>query len=123
MVSQLAASAHRTEGCRSVHADMYPLFALSNWSAETFPLMVQRYEFLSWFQEMVISGREKVVKPDPAIYRLLLSRINFESHQCLFIDDSEPNILAARELGFQTIHFSSPEHLREELEDRGIFAP
>lgn len=97
----------------------YPLYALSNWSAETYPLVYKRFEFLSWFREVVLSGEEKMVKPDPAIYKLLLHRINRKAQQCLFIDDSEQNILAAKELGFQTILYSSPKALYSELVDRG----
>lgn len=98
----------------------YHLCALSNWSAETFPVAFQRFEFLSWFDEIVISGQEKMAKPNAEIYELLLSRINRHAEQCLFIDDSEQNILAANQLGFQTIHFSSPEHLLAELSTRNV---
>jgi 2-haloacid dehalogenase len=98
----------------------YHLCALSNWSADTFPLVHERFEFLSWFDEVVISGSEKMIKPDPGIYKLLLSRINREAHQCLFIDDVEANILAASHLGFQTIHFTSPGGLRDALGEMGL---
>ena len=101
----------------------FPLFALSNWSAETYPLVYERFEFLSWFEKVILSGQEKLIKPDPAIYKLLLQRINREAQQCLFIDDSEQNILAASKLGFQTIHFSSPEGLLLELNDRQLILP
>lgn len=96
------------------------LCALSNWSADTFPLVHERFEFLSWFDEVVISGSEKMIKPDPGIYKRLLSRINQEAQDCLFIDDVEDNILAAKRLGFQTIHFTSPECLAQELRDRKL---
>lgn len=100
----------------------YPLFALSNWSAETYPLMVQRFEFLGWFEEVVLSGRENVAKPDPAIFEVLLGRIHHRAQDCLFIDDSEANISTANALGFQTIHFTSPEHLSADLLKRKILA-
>jgi 2-haloacid dehalogenase len=98
----------------------YPLYALSNWSAETFVLMRDRFEFLSWFKAVIISGEIKLIKPDPRIYRLLLDKIDRRAGECLFIDDSLPNVLAARDLGFKTIHFQSAELLREELERMGI---
>ena len=93
----------------------YPLYALSNWSAETYPLVRKRFEFFNWFREVILSGEEKIAKPDPAIYNILLHRINREAQQCLFIDDSEQNILAAKQLGFQTILYSSTEALYSEL--------
>ena len=98
----------------------YPLYALSNWSSETFPLVQSRFEFLNWFDELIISGQVKVAKPDPAIYKLLLDRIHRPPDQCLFIDDSERNILVADRLGFQTIHFSSPDLLLADLMDRKL---
>ena len=100
----------------------FHLSALSNWSAETYPLVYKRLPFLSWFEEVVISGQEKMIKPDAAIFRILLSRINFPAKHCLFIDDSEENIAAANQLGFQTIHFSSPEHLYLDLRERGLIS-
>jgi len=101
----------------------YHLYALSNWSAETYPLIYRRFEFLNWFDEVVISGQVKMAKPDPAIFKLLLRRINRQAQQCLFIDDSEQNILAASRLGFQTIHFSSSGRLYSDLCDRKLTIP
>jgi 2-haloacid dehalogenase len=100
----------------------YPLFALSNWSAETFPLMQNRYAFLSWFELIVLSGEERVAKPNPAIFRVLLDRINWPAGKCLFIDDSEQNINAAQQIGFHTIHFRSAKQLRRALFDKGLLA-
>jgi 2-haloacid dehalogenase len=93
----------------------YPTAALSNWSAETFPIVQPRFEFLNWFDEVILSGELNVIKPDPAIYHILLERIGREASDCIFIDDSLPNIEAAQQLGFQAIHFHSPEQLRSEL--------
>jgi len=103
--------------------DGLPLYALSNWSAETFPLVKSRFEFLGWFDEIIISGHVKMAKPDPAIFELLLQRINRKADQCLFIDDNERNILAADKLGFQTIHFTSADNLHAEMVDRKLTAP
>ncbi len=93
----------------------WDLYLLSNFSAETFPLMQKRYEFLRLFDDVIISGEHKLVKPDPAIYQLTLERIKREAHECLFIDDSRPNIDAAQKLGFHTIQFRSPEQLDKDL--------
>ena len=95
--------------------DDYELFALSNWSAETFPFALARFEFLRWFRAVVISGEVKVCKPDPRIYALILNKIGRPAHECVFIDDSRANYESAVKLGFHAIHFHSPEQLRAEL--------
>lgn len=94
----------------------YPLYLLSNFSAEKFPLMQKRYEFLQLFDDLIISGEHKLIKPDPAIFQLTLTRINQRADECLFIDDSQVNIDAAINLGFKTIQFQSPEQLKEDLQ-------
>ena len=98
-----------------LHHHEYFLCALSNWSAETFPIAQQRFKFFNCFAEIVLSGEELVCKPDKQIYQILLSRIDREPQSCIFIDDSLPNITAAQALGFQGIHFQSPELLRQQL--------
>ncbi len=100
--------------------DKYRLYALTNWSAETFPWALDNFEFLHWFEGIVVSGIEKCKKPERQIFDILTSRYRFEPHHSLFIDDNEKNIRAAAELGFGTIRFTSPEALREELNSRGI---
>ena len=98
----------------------YSLYGLSNWSAETFHLVRSRYDFLNWFKAIVISGEVKLVKPDPRIFEVLLQRISNPAEKCLFIDDSEINISVAREMGFNTIHYRSPEQLERELSKRNL---
>ena len=93
----------------------YDLYALSNWSSETYPMAYARFEFLQWFRSIVLSGEVKVCKPDPRIYTHLLSRIGRPANECIFIDDSLANYQAAIELGFQAIHFQSAEQLRAAL--------
>ncbi len=100
---------------RSLKQAGWPLYMLSNFSAEKFPLMQQRYDFLQLFDDVIISGEHKLIKPDPAIYHLTLNRIKRQASECLFIDDSLPNIETARKLGFHTIHFQSPEQLEKDL--------
>src|SRR5258708_3757613 len=94
----------------------YPLYGLSNWSAETFQRVRHKYEFFNLFDLILLSGEVELVKPDPEIYQRLLHMINRPAEECLFIDDSQPNIETANRLGFKTIHFTSPEHLAAELQ-------
>jgi 2-haloacid dehalogenase len=100
----------------------YMVAALSNWSAETFPVARRRFDFLNWFDVAVISGEVKMVKPDPRIFELLLERLGRRAEECVYIDDVEANVRAARELGFRAIHFTSPDRLREELKRMEILA-
>ena len=97
-----------------------PRYALTNWSAETFPPARERYEFLSWFDGIVVSGEEGVVKPDARIFRILLERFRIPAREAVFIDDNPANAAAAQALGIHGIHFRSAEHLRRELEALGI---
>ena len=93
----------------------YPLYGLSNWSAETFPYVREKYDFFDLFDDMVISGEVGHVKPDPEIFQILLDKIGRPAQECLLIDDSLPNIDQANKMGFVTIHFESPAHLEKEL--------
>lgn len=94
----------------------YPLYALSNWPAEKYHQVRHKFPFFDWFDDIVISGEVRLAKPDARIFELLLTRIGRQAGECLFIDDSPKNIAVAQSLGFQTIHFQSPEQLRQELE-------
>jgi len=98
----------------------YPLYGLSNWSAETFPYAREKYDFFDLLDDMVISGAVGFVKPEPEIYHIMLDKIGRPAQECLFIDDSLPNILQANTMGFITIHFQSAEQLRNELQPLGI---
>ena len=98
----------------------YPLYGLSNWALEKFLPVRARYAFFDVFDAFVISSEVKVAKPDPRIFTLLLERIGLRAEECLFIDDAEKNIVVARELNFQTIHFQSPEQLARELRQLSI---
>lgn len=92
-----------------------PLYGLTNWSADKFPLVRARYPFFKRFRDIIISGEEKLVKPDPAIFQVTLRRIGRSAQDCLLIDDSLPNVQAARQLGMAAIQFHSPEQLEREL--------
>jgi len=93
----------------------YPLYGMSNWSAETFPIARARYDFFDLFDDMVISGEVGFAKPEPEIYQIMLKRVGRSARECLFIDDSLPNIRQANTMGFVTIHFQSPAQLEQEL--------
>ncbi|MCO5936805.1 HAD family phosphatase [Mucilaginibacter sp. RB4R14] len=101
-------------------SNKYKVYALTNWSAETFPVALKRYDFLNWFDGIVVSGTEKMRKPTPSFYRLLLNRYHVSPNKALFIDDNLRNILAAEKLGIKSIHFTSPEKLKRDLEILGI---
>jgi 2-haloacid dehalogenase len=100
-----------------------PLYALTNWSAETFLISRDRFEFLDWFDGLVVSGQERVIKPDPRIFRLLLDRFGLDPGATFFADDSEANVAAAREVGFDAVRFTGPEQLRRDLVARGALSP
>jgi 2-haloacid dehalogenase len=110
------------EVLRELREARVPVYALTNWSAETFPIARERYEFLGWFQGVVVSGEVRLTKPDPAIFRHLLERFGLVSRSTLFIDDHEPNIVAARALGIQAIRFQDAPHLRQKLVSLGVLA-
>ena len=91
----------------------YPCFVLSNWSAETYEGMEETYPFLKDFDGKIISGRDFLIKPDPAIYELAISRFDLIPQETLFIDDRLDNIEAAQKLNFQTIHLTDPSLIQE----------
>lgn len=96
------------------------LYALTNWSAETFPVALGMYEFLHWFDGRLVSGEEKIRKPFPEIYRKLIDRFGIEPRKAIYVDDNVRNVLPARELGFIGIHFRTPALFREELKGLGV---
>ena len=91
----------------------YPCYVLSNWSAETYEGMEETYPFLKDFDGKIISGRDFLIKPDPAIYELAISRFDLVPQETLFIDDRLDNIQAAQNLNFQTIHLTDPSLIQE----------
>ena len=94
----------------------YPCYILSNWSAETYEGMEDQYPFLKEFDGKIISGRDCLIKPDPAIYELAISRFDLIPEETLFIDDRLDNILAAQNLNFQTIHLTDPSVIQDLIE-------
>jgi 2-haloacid dehalogenase len=97
-----------------------PLYALSNWSAETFAHARRRFGFLARFRGIVISGEIGMIKPDPRVYRHLLETYRLRAADCVFIDDNPANVTGACEAGLQAIHFRGPQPLREALGRYGL---
>jgi len=93
----------------------YKFYALTNWSAELFPIALQRYDFLHWFDGRLVSGEEKMRKPFPEFFQLLIDRFNIKKEEALFIDDNLRNAEAAEKFGFKTIRFKTPSVLKEDL--------
>ena len=98
----------------------YTLYGLTNWSAQTFPIALKRFEVLRKMDGIVMSGEEKCIKPEPEIYHILLDRYHLQAADCVFIDDNSTNTAAAAALGFDTIVFKDAGQLRSELQVRHI---
>jgi 2-haloacid dehalogenase len=98
------------------------LFALSNWSAETFPVARRRYAFLDWFEGIVISGDVGVIKPARGIFEHLIARYGIEPSRAVFVDDSPANVKAAEDIGFAAIHFVDAPSLQDDLQRLGLLA-
>ena len=96
------------------------VYGVTNFCGETFELTRAKYPFLDGFAGLVVSGREGLVKPDPRIFELFLSRHSLAAEETLFIDDSERNIAAAKALGMATIHYSEGVDVAGELRARGV---
>ncbi|WP_286192185.1 HAD family phosphatase [Roseomonas genomospecies 6] len=97
-----------------------PLYSITNFSSDKLALTRRRFDFLNVFDGMIVSGDEKLVKPDPAIFRLLLDRYGLRAADCFFIDDSPANVEAARNIGMTAHRFSGAASLRTELEELGL---
>lgn len=96
------------------------LYALSNWSAETFPVARERYPFLGWFDGIVISGEVGAAKPDVRIFQTLIDRHEIEPSETVFVDDNEPNVTAADAMGFIALRFHDADRLRDDLVGLGL---
>lgn len=105
---------------RELHAAGTPLFALTNWSAELFPVALERFDFLELFDDIVVSGQVGVAKPDPAVFAVLERRIGHRLDRTVFIDDSPVNVAAARAAGMDAIAFTDTGHLRTDLLRRSL---
>jgi len=100
-----------------------PLYALTNWSAETFPIAEELYDFLGLFRGIVVSGRIGLIKPDRAIYDHAVARFGLVPERTVFIDDSAKNAAGAEAAGLRAIHFQGPEALARDLAALGLPVP
>jgi 2-haloacid dehalogenase len=98
----------------------YRLYALTNWSEETFPWALDKFDFLHWFEGIVVSGVEKTRKPFPEFYKILFDRYQVDPHRAVFIDDNLKNVVAGRALGMEVVHFQSPQELQLSLMKLGV---
>jgi len=97
-----------------------PLYGLTNFSAETYPIALARFPFIGWLRGVIVSGEHRIVKPDPAIYRLLTDRFGIDPLSAVFIDDNKLNAEGGEAVGIKGIHFTGPEALRAELVELGL---
>ena len=100
--------------------ERYRFYALTNWSAETFPIAQERFDFLAWFNGILVSGEEGTRKPFPEFYQLLFDRYQIQPARALFIDDNLRNVKAAEAMGLTGIHFTSAADLQKEFLLRGL---
>ena len=105
---------------RELKARGTPLYALSNWSREMFPHAEEKYDWLELFDGIVVSGRVEMVKPERDIFDYLLTTYDLRASDLIFIDDHEPNVVAARSYGIAAHHFRGAAALRAELEAEGL---
>ena len=98
----------------------YKVVALTNWSHETFPKALKKFDFLQWFEGIIVSGEEKTRKPFDKIYHLTLDRFNIKAENSIFIDDNIKNIESANALGIHGIQFKNPEQLVQQLKQYNI---
>jgi 2-haloacid dehalogenase len=105
---------------RALHAQGVASYALTNWNHETFAIARARYAWLSLFRGIVVSAEERCVKPEPAIYRILLDRYQLQAADCVFVDDSALNVEGARAVGMHALQFRDPTQLRAELRALGF---
>jgi 2-haloacid dehalogenase len=105
---------------RELHAAGIPLYALTNWSDELFPAARRRFDFLDLFEDIVVSGKEGVAKPDARIFTILQERIGHPLNACIFVDDSQRNVAAAAKAGLDAILFTDTGHLRKDLRLRNL---
>ena len=105
------------EALRKLGETDFSLFGLTNWSAETFPYALANYDFFDLFEgKIVVSGDEKLIKPDPKIWNILLERYQIKAEESIFIDDNIKNIEMAKNLNFKVIHCTPNIKLLEEIE-------
>lgn len=108
---------------RELHARDTPLYSVTNWSAETFEVARERFDFLELFDGIVVSGHERVAKPDPAIFAVLLQRYRLDPAGTVFVDDRADNVDAAATAGLRAVRYTDPHRLRADLRSMGLLPP
>jgi 2-haloacid dehalogenase len=103
-----------------LHSRGVPLYALSNWSTETYPTALKRFDFLQWFRGVLLSGEARLLKPDPRFYELFFQTFSINPAHAIYIDDLQSNVETATNLGMHGILFTTPQVLRKELENIGF---
>ncbi len=107
---------------REAKAAGYGIYGLTNWSSETIGVAYERYPVFAEFDGIVVSGEEKIVKPDPRIYQILLERYGLEPSECIFLDDNQANVDAALALGIHALRFTTIDEVRPQLAELGVLA-
>ncbi len=105
---------------QELKAKKTPLYVISNWAAETWHHATDRFDFLDWFDGVIVSGLEGVAKPDPGIFEIACERHGLSPERCLFIDDMANNVESAQAQGFQAVQFQSAPALRAHMTERGL---
>jgi 2-haloacid dehalogenase len=112
------------EGTIAIHDELIAAgmktYAITNFSWEKWMTCLPKWPFLEKFDGIIVSGLERLVKPDPRVFRLFCERFGYEAGQCVFIDDSEPNVISARKTGMTSVLFETPEQLRADLQRLGL---
>ena len=112
------------DGTIAIHDELIaqeiPTFAITNFSWEKWVSVLGEWPFLEKFDGVVVSGLEHLVKPDPRLYRVFCERYGFAPESCVFVDDSEPNVVSARKFGMHAIHFTDAKSLRKDLIALGL---
>ena len=111
------------ETLRELREHSVPIYAITNWSAETFPFALERFDFLNWFKGILVSGEVKLLKPDRRIFDLFFQRFGVTAGEAVYVDDIQRNVDGARAIGMHALHFTSPAALRRELVSVGLLPP
>lgn len=105
---------------RDLQANGVPTYLISNVAADTLDVLTETFDFLGGFDGVVCSGTERMLKPEPEIFRLFLDRYGVKAQDCIFIDDSAANIATAKGLGFGTVHYGLGTDARSAFAQQGL---
>ena len=105
---------------KALKANNVPVFAITNWNQDKFREARERFDFLNSFDGIVVSGDERLLKPDLEIFQVFCARYGVKPEMAVFIDDSMRNVEGARAAGMHALHFTSPETLAGELRELGF---